>query len=104
VSKGDRIEVTTVVGTTAMTIGLTASKAGRTVRQRQTSTKDGRWIHVEELTRTGNGTGRSMKIRLDTVVSISEERVDDSNGGGARPKPKPKAKAATIPMNLEVPE
>jgi hypothetical protein len=102
-SKGDRIEVQAIAGNVPGSVAITASKAGRTVRQRQTYSKtNGRWLVVEELTRNGGKTGRSIQIRLDAVVAIIEERVDVDEARKAKPRRaarKPGAEPLLLPLD-----
>jgi hypothetical protein len=88
-SKGDVIEVVVVAGGQTVTQAIAASKAGRRVRRRTSTTKGrGTWLVVEEVTRTGKPTGNALEARMDAVASVRETRVEVAEPSKAKPKPR----------------
>jgi hypothetical protein len=75
-AKGDLIEVEIGYAGGRYSTCVLASKAGRTVRRKHRVTKQGTWLDVDEMTRTGRTTGNSLSVRVDSVLSIKEVRLD----------------------------
>jgi hypothetical protein len=71
--KGDVIEVYLATGGGQIhSEKVRASKAGRTVRQRGS----GKWLVVEEMTRTGKPVGGALKVLASAVLMVAEHLTE----------------------------
>jgi len=69
--KGDKIMVRLATGSGQTCVEtVTASKAGRTVRQRWS----GKWVYVEEMTRTHKVVGGSLRVLASAVLVVADVR------------------------------
>jgi len=75
-AKGDEITVVIETGGGTMTETISATKAGRSVRQRRITRQKMTWLEIEEMTKAGKPTGRIVAVRVDRVVAVREKRQE----------------------------
>ena len=102
--KGDKIEIrfATGAGETHLS-SVTASKAGRTVRQRWS----GKWVYVEEMTRTHKVVGGSLRVLASAVLVVADVQAEPppvpATVKGIRDEIKRRAKAGQYESELDQP-
>lgn len=75
-AKGDKITVLVATPSGSERFIITATKAGRWLKQTPRTTRKVGWIDINETTHTGRPTGNRLSFRADAAIALLEESAE----------------------------